>query len=785
MKTKFFSPFILMLLLWNVIPFTSKAQTSVSFTGLDNRGQRVELHHVVVRNLTRDWSVTLTYPDTTFQISGTGVEPMEDEYSRSPIMRVVPNPFEGRTSVIVSLPYSDKVSVNVVDMNGHIVAQLNRSLQSGVHQFDIDVQVPQTYMLNFKTSRDNVSAKMINVRAGGDNRIAYVGESVMPLAQTKSILQDVLETFEIGDRMQYVGYMSENGSYVYSDTVERDLTGDDLVTLTFPLWVKVLEPRHFMDTTLQLIPDGIECNGNCSAQQVVVVEGYPATDFVESAEDIQYVRLKLEHSFVGDVCIRLHCPNGMFTTIMKKNGSGSGQCASQLPSSSLGWVGTGATGAFFGAAVDDSGAGCTPTPMGVCWNYCWSEVENQGYSYANTAHGYVYESGVSGYPIDSTDVSSMSQVYHPEVSFDNLVGCPLNGAWAIDVLDAGVSDNGYLQEFELVLREDTVYHYAPQYISTPKVATLGVSYMSNTRVECMGNVTDEGGLPVTERGVCWSTTTQNPTIDDSHQSAGQGLGTFTVGVTFLVADQTYYVRAYALNALGVSYGEQKMFTYTLDTACVLPAIDVDGNVYDVVKIGQQCWMRENMRATHFPDGTEITEFTTSLPYTWTPGRWTLLDANVFGYLYNWPAAMYGASIGDSVLVQGICPNGWHLPSGTEWGMLISHMESQSQYHCSGNSANIAKALAADQYWMTSSESCAVGNDLSANNATGFSMLPAGEWELHNGQCTNFWTSSYQGLSSNGIYHKAQTMELMYFMPRLSTNTRSHNEVLSVRCLRNY
>lgn len=149
------------------------------------------------------------------------------------------------------------------------------------------------------------------------------------------------------------------------------------------------------------------------------------------------------------------------------------------------------------------------------------------------------------------------------------------------------------------------------------------------------------------------------------------------------------------------------------------------------------------------------------------------------------AEMYGASIGDSVLVQGICPNGWHLPSGTEWGMLISHMESQSQYHCSGNSANIAKALAADQYWMTSSESCAVGNDLSANNATGFSMLPAGEWELHNGQCTNFWTSSYQGLSSNGIYHKAQTMELMYFMPRLSTNTRSHNEVLSVRCLRNY
>jgi hypothetical protein len=87
--------------------------------------------------------------------------------------------------------------------------------------------------------------------------------------------------------------------------------------------------------------------------------------------------------------------------------------------------------------------------------------------------------------------------------------------------------------------------------------------------------------------------------------------------------------------------------------------------------------------------------------------------------------------------------------------------------------------------MSASEQCAVGHDLATNNLTGFTILPSGEIELHNGQCTNFWTASYAGLTPNGAYYKAHTLELMYFQSALEHGTESHNDMLSVRCLRNY
>lgn len=159
--------------------------------------------------------------------------------------------------------------------------------------------------------------------------------------------------------------------------------------------------------------------------------------------------------------------------------------------------------------------------------------------------------------------------------------------------------------------------------------------------------------------------------------------------------------------------------------------------------------------------------------------------DIFGCLYNWPAAKYNANPEDTLMVQGLCPDGWHLPSKSEWETLFAYTGSQSQYQCNGDATKIAKALAGTQYWMSANSSCAVGNDLSTNNATGFSILSAGEFGGGVGIWTTFWTSSYQGLSPNGVFHKAHTMELLYFMSELDPNTSCHDEVLSVRCLRNY
>ena len=92
----------------------------------------------------------------------------------------------------------------------------------------------------------------------------------------------------------------------------------------------------------------------------------------------------------------------------------------------------------------------------------------------------------------------------------------------------------------------------------PNVTTNSVDSIGRTYARCGGNVTFDGGLPVTERGVCWSTS-HNPDINDSHTSDGAGLGEFTSIMTGLIRKRTYYVRAYATNSAGTAYGEEVRF----------------------------------------------------------------------------------------------------------------------------------------------------------------------------------------------------------------------------------
>ena len=160
--------------------------------------------------------------------------------------------------------------------------------------------------------------------------------------------------------------------------------------------------------------------------------------------------------------------------------------------------------------------------------------------------------------------------------------------------------------------------------------------------------------------------------------------------------------------------------------------DVDGNSYDAVLIGDQVWMAENLRTTRFPDGMDIPLGTTGSisPCRFVPGNGQSNEENSgnearFGYLYNWPAVMYGdsSSSANPSGVQGICPSGWHVPSSAEWSQLINYVSGQIQYQCDSNSINIAKSLSSSTEWESSPNHCAVGNNLTSNNATGFRLFP--------------------------------------------------------------
>lgn len=92
-------------------------------------------------------------------------------------------------------------------------------------------------------------------------------------------------------------------------------------------------------------------------------------------------------------------------------------------------------------------------------------------------------------------------------------------------------------------------------ITVPTVTTSPISRIEELFVEGGGNVTNNGGSAVTARGVCWDTSS-NPTILDSKTNDGSGTGTFNSLISPLSSGTTYYIRAYATNSVGTSYGSE-------------------------------------------------------------------------------------------------------------------------------------------------------------------------------------------------------------------------------------
>jgi hypothetical protein len=112
---------------------------------------------------------------------------------------------------------------------------------------------------------------------------------------------------------------------------------------------------------------------------------------------------------------------------------------------------------------------------------------------------------------------------------------------------------------------------------TPTVVTGELTEVTNNSAKCSGDVTDNGGVTVIEKGICFALT-ENPTIDDQHVSAGPGVGEFTCTLTGLTQNKTYYVRAYAINSVGTTYGLQKSFTTkSTPTVATLNVINVTEN----------------------------------------------------------------------------------------------------------------------------------------------------------------------------------------------------------------
>ena len=95
----------------------------------------------------------------------------------------------------------------------------------------------------------------------------------------------------------------------------------------------------------------------------------------------------------------------------------------------------------------------------------------------------------------------------------------------------------------------------------PVLSTLNITVIGNEQAQSGGEITDGGDSPITAKGLVWNTT-GSPTLSDNSTDEGGGSSDFTSIMDNLNVNQTYYVRAYATNSYGTSYGDEKTFVYT-------------------------------------------------------------------------------------------------------------------------------------------------------------------------------------------------------------------------------
>jgi|GEM_PF-382698 len=214
--------------------------------------------------------------------------------------------------------------------------------------------------------------------------------------------------------------------------------------------------------------------------------------------------------------------------------------------------------------------------------------------------------------------------------------------------------------------------------------------------------------------------------------------------------------------------------------CPSTVTDVDGNVYNVVGIGGQCWMAENLKVEHYRDGSNIpTGLSNSAWAATTSGAIAVYDdvaanKDTYGLLYNWFT---------TTDTRGLCPTGWHVPTDAEWTAMITVLDPSTCGSCTGFSHSLT---AGGQMKTTGTLSAGTGlwqaPNTSATNSSGFSGLPGG-YRSYAGPFNTQGFDGYWWSSSESSTSDAWGRGLYYINGTAFRSIVNKLDGFSVRCLR--
>jgi uncharacterized protein (TIGR02145 family) len=205
--------------------------------------------------------------------------------------------------------------------------------------------------------------------------------------------------------------------------------------------------------------------------------------------------------------------------------------------------------------------------------------------------------------------------------------------------------------------------------------------------------------------------------------------------------------------------------------------DIDGNNYNTVQIGMQCWTQSNLKVSKYRNGDNIpTGLSNSAWGSTTAGAYVIYDNNwpnfgLYGLLYNHFAVI------DS---RGLCPTGWHIPTDNEWNVLVKYLDPNSDTFAIGSQNTTAGGMLRSTLTQPTPGGWSSPN-LGATNSSGFTAEPGGfRWQSYGmmsvGTHGLWWSSS---ISITEAWHRSMNFSDV----SVSRNTNPQNNGFSVRCLR--
>ena len=230
----------------------------------------------------------------------------------------------------------------------------------------------------------------------------------------------------------------------------------------------------------------------------------------------------------------------------------------------------------------------------------------------------------------------------------------------------------------------------------------------------------------------------------------------------------YYVKAYATNIKGTSYGKEITLTHNSAEGFVY---DIDSNKYKTIIVGDFEWLAENLKTTKLNDGTPIKMISDNKEwenaevagYCWYDND--VKNKDIYGAIYNWK----------TVKSEKLCPKGWSVPSDSLWNIMTDSLIGGKN-----DGGNLMKATGIE-YWKKNNKDTIANQD--ASNKIGFSALPGGLRERDGKYYVKgenaFWWSASAHNETNAMYY--------YIENTSSSITQSHivrTTGLNVRCIKN-